>query len=183
MIILVDMDGVLADFEQGFVNIWKDEHPDLPYIPPEERNTFYTYKQYPDELRPLTREIVRSPGFFASLPPIQGALQGFMELAETGHEISICSSPLIGNPTGASDKYDWIDQHLGGDWVGELILAPDKTMVRGDILIDDRPEISGAQEALWEHILYDYLYNRHIEGRRRLTWTNWREVLAEDLEV
>jgi 5'-nucleotidase len=179
MIILVDMDGVLADFEQGFINIWKVKHPDLPYVPVEERNTFYTYKQYPKELRPLTQDIVRAPNFFAALPPIEGALQGFKELAETGHDIAICSSPLIGNPTGASDKYDWIEENLGDDWVGKLILAPDKTMVRGDILIDDRPEIKGSQQPLWEHVLYDHLYNQEIEGRRRLTWANWREVIPE----
>lgn len=179
MIILVDMDGVLSDFEQGFVNVWKEKHPDLPYVPVEERSSFYTYEQYPKELRPLTQKIVLSPGFFASLPVIPGALQGFKELSETDHEISICSSPLIGNPNGASEKYDWVEEKLGGDWVGKLILAPDKTMVRGDILIDDRPEIKGAQQPLWEHVLYDHLYNQHIEGRRRMTWANWREVLLE----
>lgn len=180
MIILVDMDGVLADFDQGFVDIWKVKHPDLTYVPVEERNTFYTYKQYPKELRPLTRDIVRAPKFFASLPPIEGALQGLKELAETGHDIYICSSPLISNPTGASEKYDWIKEHLGDDWVGKLILAPDKTMVRGDILIDDRPEIKGAQQPLWEHVLYDQLYNQDIEGRRRMTWANWREILEAE---
>ena len=179
MIILVDMDGVLANFEQGFVNIWKEKHPELPYIPVEERTTFYTYKQYPKEHRPLTQDIVRAPGFFASLPPIEGALKGFAELAETDHQINICSSPLIGNPTGASEKYDWIEEHLGRDWLGKVILAPDKTMVRGDILIDDRPEVKGSQTPVWEHILYDHLYNQHMEGRRRLTWANWSEVLEE----
>ena len=177
MIILVDMDGVLADFEQGFVNIWKVKHPDLPYISPEKRTTFYTYKQYPKEQRPLTQEIVRASGFFASLPPIKGALKGFAELAETDQQIFICSSPLIGNPTGASEKYDWIEQYLGREWLGNVILAPDKTMVRGDILIDDRPKVEGSQTPIWEHILYDQLYNRQEEGRRRLTWANWREVL------
>lgn len=177
MIVLVDMDGVLADFEQGFLNMWRAKHPDLFYVPVEERNTFYTYKQYPKELRPLTREVVRAAGFFGSLPPIPGALKGFKALVGTDHEIFICSSPLIGNPTGASEKFDWIEEHLGREWLGKLILAPDKTMVRGDILIDDRPEIKGSQKPIWEHVLYDQLYNRQIEGRRRMTWANWHEVI------
>ncbi|HEX9597652.1 MAG TPA: hypothetical protein VF982_12285, partial [Anaerolineales bacterium] len=72
--------------------------------------------------------------------------------------------------------------HLGRDWISQLILSTDKTLVQGDILIDDRPEIKGAVKPVWEHVLYDQPYNRKVEGQRRLTWATWKEVLLNKKE-
>ena len=178
-IILVDMDGVVADFEGGFVEKWKAKHPDKPFVPLEDRTTFYSFKQYPLLHRPLVWNIMMAPDFFADLPPIEGSIKAVKRMARSGLEIFFCSSPLIPNRTGASEKYAWIKKHFGITWVDKLILAPDKTLVRGDILIDDRPEIKGSQTPSWEHVLYDQPYNREIKDRRRLTWANWREVILK----
>jgi 5'-nucleotidase len=75
------------------------------------------------------------------------------------------------------EKYEWVDQHLGLAWVDRIVLTRDKTLVNGDILIDDRPQIEGAAKPTWEHVLYDQPYNRSETGKRRLTWANWRTVL------
>jgi 5'-nucleotidase len=60
-----------------------------------------------------------------------------------------------------------------------MIIAADKTLVRGDVLIDDRPYIKGDFTPSWEYILYDQPYNRKNTEFRRLDWSNWREVLTE----
>lgn len=44
--VLVDMDGVLCDFEGHFLKVFREKHPDLPFIPLENRNTFYLADQY-----------------------------------------------------------------------------------------------------------------------------------------
>ena len=176
-IILVDMDGVLADFDSGFIAIWKERHPNKPYIPADQRTTFYSTDQYPLRHRPLVWNIMRESGFFTKLPPIEGAIKGVKDLARSGFEVFFCSSPLIPNRTSASDKYSWIGKHFGRKWLSKLILAPDKTLVDGAILIDDRPEIKGVRKPTWEHVLYDQPYNREVKERRRLSWANWRDVL------
>jgi len=33
----------------------------------------------------------------------------------------------------------------------------------------------------WKHIIYDAPYNRHVPGQPRLSWANWRNVLAGEL--
>lgn len=38
---------------------------------------------------------------------------------------------------------EWIKLHLGPAWMKQAVIAHDKTMVQGDILIDDRPSIKG----------------------------------------
>lgn len=179
MRILVDMDGVLADFEGHFLARWAAEHPDKPAIPREERTTFYITQHYPKEFHHLIWDILLAPGFFAALPPIPGGLEALREMLALGHDVHICSSPLLGNPTGASEKYIWVEQNLSRDWAARLILTSDKTVVDGDVLIDDRPDPTetGSFAPTWTHILYDQPYNRHIPDTPRLDWSNWQAVL------
>jgi 5'-nucleotidase len=179
MHILVDMDGVLADFEGHFLALWREAHPDEPYIPPEERTSFWLVEQYPEELHQRMWDIMLAPGFFAEIPPVPGGLEAVGEMLTLGHEVHICSSPLLGNPTCASDKYAWIERHLDRDWAARLILSSDKTIVEGDVLIDDRPdpEAGGARTPTWTHIVFDHPYNRSVPEKPRLDWGNWKEIL------
>ena len=62
-----------------------------------------------------------------------------------------------------------------------LILPRDKTLVRDALLIDDKPRIEGAVRPSWRHVIYDAPYNRQETDRPRLTWANWRGVLAGEL--
>lgn len=44
--VLVDMDGVLADFEGGFLKKFRATYPDQPYISLEDRRGFWVSEQY-----------------------------------------------------------------------------------------------------------------------------------------
>jgi 5'-nucleotidase len=67
------------------------------------------------------------------------------------------------------EKYDWVAQHLGKEWTMRINLMNDKTLIRGDLLIDDKPKITGLLTPEWQHIIYDAPYNRGVPGPR-MTW-------------
>lgn len=48
--VLVDMDGVIADFEGGFLKKYRQRFPNDPYVSLEERRGFWVSTQY-GELR------------------------------------------------------------------------------------------------------------------------------------
>ena len=174
MLILIDQDGVLADFERGFHAVWKATgHEPLPL---HERQTFYVRDDYPVHLRQEVEAVYLSPGFFRELPPIEGAIDALSELLESGHNVRICTSPLNKYRHCLPEKYEWIEQHLGSDFVSRIIVTKDKTLIHGDVLIDDNPKVSGLRMAPWKHIIFDQPYNRHVDGPR-MTWKNWRDIL------
>ena len=178
MRILVDMDGVLCDFDGEFLKRWRERHPDKFYVPLEERTTFYVKQQYPDELKPLVVEIVLEQGFFRDMMPVAGGREALFEMEEMGLEVFICTSPLSTYKNCVLEKFEWVDRVLGPGWVKRIVLTKDKTLVKADYLIDDKPDITGVESMpSWEHIIYDCPYNRHV-NRRRITWENWKDVFG-----
>jgi 5'-nucleotidase len=180
--ILVDMDGVLSDYEGGFLRRWRDEYPDAPFVRLSDRTTFYIADQYGEDARPLVRRIVLEPGFISGLQPIHGSVSALNAMDLAGFEVYICSSPLSEYRNCVSEKYEWIEKHLGGSWVDRMIVTKDKTLIKADILIDDKPSVCGVEDPPpWEHIVYDQPYNRQEVGKRRLTWNTWEAVLMADV--
>jgi 5'-nucleotidase len=178
-VILVDQDGVLADFDGEFLRRWQRMYPNLPYVQLEQRTGFFISDDYPTELIEQVQTIYNSPGFIVNLPPIPGGLEALRAMRREGYIIKICTAQIPGNRDCLTEKQDWIVDYLGKEWVKDLIIANDKTMIYGQILIDDKPEITGALTPSWEHVIFDAPYNKNVSGKRRLTsWDNWHGILV-----
>lgn len=184
MQILVDQDGVLANFDLAFYQKWQasDYASEFPPIEYADRNTFYVAHQYPNEYRNIIYEMITEKGFFENLPPHQGAVEALQAMQQAGHDVFICTSPLSTWQHCVGEKFAWVEKHLGHEWTKCIIITKDKTLVRGDVLIDDKPNITGVMTPTWTHVFYDCPYNRppHIkesDDRPRLTWQNWQQVL------
>lgn len=173
-IILVDMDGVLADWYQGMTEGYSELGGDASVFD----LTRWDLGLVDTDKRRM-RSVQATPGFYAGLQPIDGGVDALYRLREMGATVKICSTPDATNPTCASDKVDWIANHLGTSWVKDLILTHDKTMVRGAILIDDKPEITGCLEPEWEHVLFNQPYNSHVTGKRILNGWDALNTLKE----
>lgn len=178
MLILVDQDGVLADFERGFHSAWRSigASHGYPPVPVQERRSFHVRDDYPRHLEEAVVSVYTAPGFYRDLPPIPGGLEAMAELLALGHDVRICTSPLNQYRHCVPEKYEWVERHLGPGFVARMIVTKDKTVVHGDVLVDDKPEVVGVRRPDWRHVLYDQPYNRQVHGAR-MTWANWRDVL------
>lgn len=176
--ILVDMDGVLADFEGEFLARWRARRPGERHVPLAERRSFYVRDDYPERLREDVLALQREAGFFASLPPVPGGLAAVRAMLAAGYEPWICTAPLSDHATCAQEKLAWVERHLGRAWVARTVVTKDKTLVRGDVLIDDRPAITGSMTPEWEHVLFDAPWNAGVRARRRVTWDDYAAVLG-----
>ncbi|XP_063098659.1 5'(3')-deoxyribonucleotidase, mitochondrial isoform X2 [Cavia porcellus] len=96
--VLVDMDGVLADFEGGFLKKFRARFPDLPFVALEDRRGFWVSEQY-GRLRPGLSEkaisIWESKNFFFELEPLPGAVEAVKQMANLQNtDVFICTSPI-----------------------------------------------------------------------------------------
>lgn len=134
--------------------------------------------------------VYEAPGFFLNLEPIPGALEAMREMNDMQDtEVFICTSPLLKYDHCVREKYGWVEKHLGPQFVERIILTRDKTMVLGDLLIDDKDTIQGQEETpSWEHILFTCCHNQHLAlpptRRRLLSWSdNWKEIIDSKREA
>ncbi|KAF4660314.1 putative tubulin polyglutamylase ttll9 [Perkinsus olseni] len=168
------MDGVTCDFELALMKEFKRRHPDEPYISVEQRKGSYCSKQY-EAMKPAlgnyVKEIITSEGFISNLPPISGAIQSLRWLDEMpGVEVWICSTPLTAWTHCVPEKFEWVEKHLGTDFLRKLILTKDKTIIKADALIDDKPEITGSEDPplFGRHVVFTQPYNKYVETGDRL---------------
>jgi 5'(3')-deoxyribonucleotidase len=76
------------------------------------------------------------PNFFLDLEPIEGAIEGVLLLSKK-YDVHFLTSPSFMNPLSYTEKRLWIEKHFGLEWCKKLIIAYDKSLLKGDYLIDD----------------------------------------------
>ncbi|EHB15940.1 5'(3')-deoxyribonucleotidase, mitochondrial [Heterocephalus glaber] len=194
------MDGVLADFEGGFLKKFRARFPDLPFVALEDRRGFWVSEQY-GRLRPGLSEkaisIWESKNFFFELEPLPGAVEAVKQMANLQNtDVFICTSPIKMFKYCPYEKYAWVEKHFGPDFLEQIVLTRDKTIISADLLIDDRLDIIGKASGLkccfpaagaephpsWEHVLFTSCHNQHVwlpPSRHRLhSWADdWKAIL------
>jgi 5'-nucleotidase len=180
-VLLIDQDSVIADWGSQVKQRFEARFPDRKLRPQEEWTTFYLEDVHPDEWRKDIRQVVSEKGFYSSLAPIEGALEALKDIEQNclGFiEPFICSSPdtHFEDLLCHSEKAQWVESILGHFWTKRLILTKDKTLVRGHILIDDKPEITGALQPTWSHVVFDQPWNRNTMTLQRFSWKDWTSL-------
>jgi 5'-nucleotidase len=173
MRILIDMDGVLANFADAYKAAWKAAgHPGL-----DEWTKWDMFHHIPASHHHLIVPAMCQPGMFRELPVIEGAQAALAEMARLGHTFNVCTTPVFESEVCEAEKKAWLLAHFGRDVARRMILTQDKTVIRADLLIDDKPEITGELTPTWRHAVFAHPYNVHVVDRVRVTWANWKDAL------
>jgi len=143
-IIFIDLDGVIADFESA-IKI----HPLRNQAP---------YDIHPDTI----------PNIFLNLDTIPGAFDAVNKLlCDIRFEIYFLSTAPWNNPSAWTDKRLWLEMLFGEKINRRLILTHRKDLLKGDILIDDRPN-NGAEN-----------FEGKILKFASLEFPDWNSILKE----
>ena len=137
-ILYLDMDGVVADFEQSVLKIC----PEL--------NTASIYEKTKKRDAKIDQICATEPNFFHNLLPMEGAVEAVTQLFPL-YDLYFLSSPMWGVPESYSGKRIWIEKHFGVLAKKRLILSHRKDLHLGDYLVDDRTR-NGAGEFQGFHI-------------------------------
>lgn len=91
--------------------------------------------------------------FFADLEPLPGAIWAVTQLRMSDHfDPWIATAPSIRNLLCYTEKAESIARHFGLPMLNKTIIIPDKSLLIGDILIDDKANSHGQDKFRGEHI-------------------------------
>lgn len=180
--LLLDMDGPLADFDRHFWEYLERVGIELDISSQADQMYRFLTDHMPRSERRRARAIVERAGWFGELPVTPGAKEGVAELLGAGVDVWVCTKPLEANPTCLNDKHAWLVRHFP-ELSNHLITAPDKSMIRGDILLDDAIKLTWLETATWAPVVFDAPFNRyHSEWRDipRWSWGDPLDILLEN---
>lgn len=176
--VLLDMDGVLADFDAQLFHLFGDV---LDCTKETQKHRFLTDHLGGDYDQIVKmRATVEAPGWFRELPLIKGAQEAVSIMEEQGRDVWLCSKPLEASESCASEKFAWVAEYFPS-LVGKLILAPNKGMVSGSILVDDAIKPAWLRYANWVPVVYEHPWNAsgkhaledHEGPQGRITWSEF----------
>ncbi len=179
----VDLDGVCAQHTVAFRRIVAQEKG-----VPEESLTlecgwgFEEWGFEEGDFEQYHRKAVVDHRMLANMPPMPGASQALWRLSEAGAWIRIITHRLYTNwdhAICAGDTAEWLDKAKIP--YRDLCFVGGKTAVDADLYIEDAPHnIEALREEGRTVVVFDQLYNRHLEPPRT---SSWEEVEALALEA
>lgn len=165
--IAIDMDEVIADTTQKFIDLYKETH-----------NIQITYPMLygkelrdvlPEELYNTTRKYINEPGFFRDIAVMNDSQRVVKALNEK-YEVFIVSAAMEFRNS-LTEKYDWMAEHFPFiNWT-HIVFCGLK-IVNVDIMIDDRSRNFVGFKG--RKLLYSSPHNLEINEFERVN--NWQEV-------
>jgi 5'(3')-deoxyribonucleotidase len=130
------MDEVVVDLCSKWIKVYNERYDDNQTVESLMTGTWDFHKK--TKAGEDVYKIIREPGFFENLEPIDGAIDGIKHLIST-HDVM-----LLSNPSGSGEicrgKYAWVEKYLPFFDMENIILTKRKEFVKGTIMIDDNPD-------------------------------------------
>lgn len=139
MRILIDMDGVTCDLLAVWLQALNQNRPTgTPKLIKRDITDWgmsAAVRQHGSVFHVLHRE-----GLFEWLPAHEGAVEAISAIHRAGHEVRFATTAP--GAEGAKGKIRWVERNFKHFQWGskQVILAAEKHMLMGDILIDDKPD-------------------------------------------
>lgn len=179
MIIVVDVDDVVADF----VPEWLKQH-NLKFGSNhtlDDIKTWYWLADlgYDAEKEQESLNLFDNRRFYPNVKPIVGALEGVKALRDAGHMVLFVTASTPGS---AGEKYKWLQ------WWGFLdkevqsldyyFEAHNKLAITADLIIDDRDKnVNSYVNNGRMGIIFDRNWNRHLNDPRIPRCLTWVDVI------
>lgn len=162
--ILVDVDSTVADLMTEWLRRYNIDYRDNLSA---EHITDWDMTQFVKREAKIY-DYLKLPSLYHSVNPIKGAKKGVDYLREMGWRVVFVSAGLWN----ANKKFEWLKKHGFLASEKDFVVAYDKSLVQGDVLIDDK--IDNIKDFRGAGILFTQPWNTNwVTGRRM---DSWREI-------
>lgn len=104
---------------------------------------------------------------YDDVKPVQGSLEGVELLRKLGGDIVFITAYDFTN-----SKFKWLKKHKFSNDINEFVVAHNKSLIKGDAIIDDNYENCVNHDGLW--MLFDAPWNRKFKTIYRVY--DWKEI-------
>lgn len=172
MIILVDLDNVLINTGQAWVDLLNERHGTT--VKYDDVSKWDVEEFFPALSRNDIYEPLESGEVWSRVSLIPGARETLEKIIKDGHEVYVVTASSL-NTIGKKWR-EVIKELLPMIHHNNVIVTHHKQMIQGDVLIDDAPfNFEGAD---YFPILFDAPHNRSEKSSGFVRAENWDEVYA-----
>lgn len=166
MKIMMDIDGVLADFDQGFRQMAHIFDPSIRIISQVDQPT-WDYDDIPDAIERDVWQLIReSQTFWKNLPLLPGHVEWRDFVQSSDHEIVYVSNRDTCGINVSKQTASWLWFNFGAS--SQLILTDDKVaaakLIRADISLEDKAENAYRIGGVCPSYLINRPYNTAYHG-------------------
>jgi 5'-nucleotidase len=164
--LIVDMDGVLADVYEQFLNYEEAQTGFRQKI-----DSLYGKREH-DAFKNGSN-YVRTQGFFRNAPVIAGSISALLRLNHQ-YELFIVSAATE-FPQSMEEKYHWLAEHFPFISWQQMVFCGLKSVVKGDIMIDDH--FRNLDNFEGRTILFTQPHNYGQDNKTHTRVSSWQEIL------
>ena len=136
MIILSDMDGVVANFVDSILTLYNEEYGENVQYNDITHNDMHLFCRRGRAIY----KYFHQEGLFRGLEVAEGSQKVINGWLDAGHEVYFVSKPVDHSLYCMKEKQAWVDEHFPRIGHKKVIFTSQKHMVRGSILIEDLAE-------------------------------------------
>lgn len=174
MVVYLDMDGVLVDLVGEWLRRYREDSGEDVY--PHNITAWGI-----DKFVACGKDIFKylnEPGIWFAARPYLGAVEAVQQMMSDGHEVYIATRPWETNNLCYAEKVAWVDRWLPELGRSRVIMLANKGLLRGDVLVDDKPEY--IQEFRGRGILFRRPWNGEAVFKvGSCVAYSWEDVLKE----
>lgn len=164
--IAIDMDGVIADTVAQFIKWYEQQFGKRI-----KREAFDGVPESEGLPNGAVRKFVYTPGFFRTIPVMEGAVEAVLELMKN-FDVYIVSA-AVEFPQSLLEKYEWLQENFPFISWRNIIFCGDKSIIGTDYMIDDHVKNLDSYTGI--PILFSAGHNLGIDRHKRMN--NWKEVI------
>jgi 5'(3')-deoxyribonucleotidase len=148
--LLIDLDSITVDLLKGWYNIYNARYNDDLTV---EKTLSWNNHKFAKAGKAIYG-VLDEPGFFRTLEPFPGALEGIKELYDARDENGDRAYRVLlvsaGSGNALTDKYRFVEERMPWFPVREqLVLAYPKDVMKGDVAFEDGPHNIEAYRRAW----------------------------------